>query len=103
MRRKVKTNTAARISSLPRLLVVRTNKFVYAQIISKDGTILCTANDMKADTWTKKERAFAVGEQIAELASWKWCDKVTFDRNWYLYHGRVAELAAGARKWWLVF
>jgi ribosomal protein L18 len=58
------------------------------------------------DTWiegTKKEKAFAVWKAVASLAKSNWVTEVVFDRNWYLYHWRVAQVAEWARQEWLVF
>jgi len=102
-RRKHRTNTITKVTStLPRLIVNRSNKHISAQIIGRDGAVIAVANDSKA-TWTKSEMAFAVGEALAALAIKGWCENVVFDRNGFLYHGRVKQLADGARSWWLQF
>lgn len=102
-RRKHRTNTIAKETSLlPRLVINRSNKHVFAQVIAKDGSVIAVASDAWA-TWTKSERAFATGEAVAASAIKAWCEKVVFDRNGFLYHGRVKQLAEGARKGWLQF
>jgi len=102
-RRKHRTNTITKVTStLPRLIVNRTNKHMSAQIIGRDGSVIAVANDSKA-TWTKSEKAFATGETLAKAAVKAWCENVVFDRNGFLYHGRVKQLAEGARAWWLQF
>jgi len=81
---------------LPRLLVVRSLSHISAQIIAHDGNVLAAATD-KGLTWTKVEKAFAVGTLIAQVALKNGVDAVVFDRNGRLYHGRVAHVATGAR------
>ncbi len=89
----------------PRLTVYRSNKQIYAQIINDvAGTTLAAASSLKIeDKLPKKEIAAKVGELIAEKAKEAGVEKVSFDRNGYLYHGRVKELANAARKAGLKF
>jgi large subunit ribosomal protein L18 len=47
----------------------------------------------------KVQRAEAAGEKLAVLLKGKWISKATYDRNGYLYHGRVKAMADGMRKW----
>ena len=94
--RKRITGTAER----PRLSVFRSNSHIYVQAID-DATkcVLATATDGKK----KKERAKLVGETIAKRLKAKNVVKVVFDRNGYIYHGRVKEVADGARSGGLEF
>ncbi len=88
----------------PRLSVFRSGRFIYAQLIDDDkGVTLAAGSDMKAKKGTKTERAKAVGQQIAEMAKAKGITKVVFDRGGFLYRGRVASLADGAREGGLIF
>lgn len=104
LRRKHRTNMTAKVlSDKPRLVINRSNVHMYAQIIDVDGTILAVANDRTIKKGTKSERAFQVGEAIAAIAMKKDITHVVFDRNGYLFHGRVKQLAEGARSWWLQF
>ena len=88
----------------PRLSVYRSLGNIYAQIINDDKceTIIC-ANTLQSDIAklvegkTKKEAAFIVGEQVGKHAMAKKIKEVVFDRNGYVYHGRVAQVADGAR------
>lgn len=101
-RRKHRTNTITKtLSDLPRLIVKRSNQFVYAQIIGRDGKVIASANDVKVTTGTKSERALGVGKDIAAKALSANTSKVVFDRNGYLYHGRVKNICEGARAWGL--
>jgi large subunit ribosomal protein L18 len=88
----------------PRLAVFRSNKFTYAQLIDDEqGVTLAAASDVKETKGTKKDRATKVGEAIAALAKEKKIEKVVFDRGGFLYAGRVAALAEGARNGGLQF
>lgn len=88
----------------PRLCVFRSNKQIYAQVINDDkGATIVSASSLGMDKMPKKEQAAVVGEKIAKLAVEAGISEVVFDRNGYLYHGRVQELANGARKGGLKF
>ncbi|MCR4853553.1 MAG: 50S ribosomal protein L18 [Prevotella sp.] len=98
--RKSVNGTAER----PRMSVFRSNKQIYAQIINDlTGTTLASASSLGMETMPKKEQAAKVGEMIAKKALEAGVNQVVFDRNGYLYHGRVKELADGARKGGLNF
>ena len=88
----------------PRLSVFRSNKQIYAQIINDlTGNTLVSASSLGMETMPKKEQAAKVGELVAKKALEAGITQVVFDRNGYLYHGRVQELADGARKGGLKF
>jgi large subunit ribosomal protein L18 len=92
----------------PRLCIFRSNKEVYAQIIDDvSGKTLVAASSMekalKNFKGTKTEKSIAVGKLIAEKALQKGISAVVFDRNGYLYHGRVKALADAAREAGLKF
>ena len=88
----------------PRLIVFRSLRFTYAQLVDDaSGKILVAAHDMKVTKGTKVERAKSVGAQIAEKATAKGIKTCVFDRNGYKYHGRVAAVADGAREGGLKF
>ena len=98
--RKSVNGTAER----PRLSVFRSNKQIYAQIINDlTGHTLASASSLGLEKMPKKEQAAKVGELVAEKAKAAGITSVVFDRNGYLYHGRVKELADGARKGGLNF
>jgi large subunit ribosomal protein L18 len=94
-------------AEIPRLSVFRSNKEIYAQLIDDDaGTTLVAASSRDADfnkSGTKTEQSKAVGLALAARAKEKGIEKVVFDRNGYLYHGRVQSLAEGAREGGLQF
>ena len=88
--------------TLPRLTVFRSNKQIYAQVINDlKGETLISASSQGAkecDKLPKIEQAKFVGKMIAEKALKANIEAVKFDRNGYLYHGRVKSLAEGARE-----
>lgn len=91
----------------PRLNVFRSEKHIYAQIIDDvNGVTLCSASTVEKDfegLGSNKEAAKKVGMTVAERAKAKGIDTVVFDRGGYIYHGRVAALADGAREGGLQF
>ena len=97
------SGTAAR----PRLNVFRSNKNIYAQIIDDvAGVTLCAASTLDAEfegNGGNKEDAHKVGELLAKRAADKGISEVVFDRGGYIFHGRVKELAEGAREGGLKF
>ncbi len=88
----------------PRMTVFRSNKQIYVQIINDlTGNTLAAASSLGMESMPKKEQAQKVGELVAKKALEKGIQAVVFDRNGYLYHGRVKELADAARKGGLNF
>ncbi|MFT4778015.1 MAG: large subunit ribosomal protein L18 [Flavobacteriales bacterium] len=91
----------------PRLSVYRSNKQIYAQVIDDaSGKTLASASSLKMDDATgiaKLEQATKVGKAIAESAKAAGIESVVFDRNGYLYHGRIKQLADAAREGGLKF
>lgn len=93
-----------------RLVVYRSNKHIYAQVIDDlEGKTIVAASTKSKDIASavadvkKVEQAKAVGKHIAKLAIDKDVETVVFDRAGYLYHGRVKALAEGAREGGLKF
>lgn len=84
----------------PRLSVFRSAKHIYAQIINDvTGQTLVSTSSLKVkEDLSGKDLAKKVGAEIAKLAKSKNINNVVFDRNGYLYHGRVKSLADGARE-----
>ena len=91
----------------PRLCVFRSEKNIYAQIIDDvAGKTLVSASSVEKDfegSGSNKEAARKVGKTVAERAVAKGIEDVVFDRGGYIYHGRVQELAEGAREGGLKF
>jgi len=92
---------------MPRLCVFRSLSNIYAQIIDDvSGKTLVSASSIEKGTefdGSKSETARAVGKLIGERAVKAGIEKVVFDRGGYVYHGRVQELADGARESGLKF
>lgn len=83
----------------PRLCVFRSGKHMYAQVINDmNGQTLAAASSLSVEGKSGKELAKAVGTAIAKAAAGKNIKAVVFDRNGYIYHGRVQALADGARE-----
>lgn len=99
--RTIVSGTAER----PRLTVFRSNSQIYAQVIDDTkGVTLASASSLGIkDKMTKSEKAAKVGAMIAEAAKKAGVEAVVFDRNGYLYHGRVQQLADAAREAGLKF
>lgn len=102
--RKVVTGSA----ETPRLSVFRSNKQIYAQLIDDvKGVTLASASskvkEIAGQKVTKIEQARLVGKALAEKAVAAGIKSCAFDRNGYLYHGRVKSLAEAAREGGLVF
>jgi len=104
IKRRVRKNIFG-TNERPRLTVFRSNKQIYAQVIDDlAGKTLAAASSLGIqDKMTKKEIASKVGELIAQKSQEAGVQTVVFDRNGYLYHGRVRELAEAARKSGLKF
>ncbi|MDR3269855.1 MAG: 50S ribosomal protein L18 [Tannerella sp.] len=107
-RTRIKRSVRSKISGTserPRLTVFRSNKQIYAQVIDDTtGKTLAAASSLKlTDASPKKELAAKVGEIIAKNAQEAGIQVVVFDRNGYLYHGRIKELADAARNGGLKF
>ena len=100
--RKVVSGTA----SNPRLSVFRSNKEITAQLIDDVAGVTLVAASSRAKKvakGTKIEIASAVGKALAEKAQKSGIESCSFDRNGYLYHGRIKALADGAREAGLKF
>ncbi|MDD2798859.1 MAG: 50S ribosomal protein L18 [Bacteroidales bacterium] len=106
-RLRIKRSVRAKISgtaTMPRLTVFRSNSQIYAQIIDDlQGKTLVSASSLGLEKVAKKELAAQVGALIAKKAVEAGIVGVVFDRNGYLYHGRIKELAEAARNAGLKF
>ena len=88
----------------PRMSVFRSNKQIYVQVINDtEGKTIVAASSLGMETMPKIQQAEKVGELIAAKALEAGVKAVVFDRNGYLYHGRVKSLADAARKGGLNF
>ena len=104
---KIKYRSRKRVNGTaerPRLSVFRSNKQIYAQVINDlTGSTLASASSLGLEKMPKIQQAAKVGEMVAANAQAAGITTVVFDRNGYLYHGRVKELADAARKGGLKF
>lgn len=107
-RLRIKRRVRGKISGsaeLPRLSVYKSNKEIYAQLIDDNaGKTLASASSRALNAkGTKVEISTEVGKVIAEKAKAVGVETVVFDRNGFVYHGRVKALAEGAREGGLKF
>ena len=108
-RHKALRNKISGTSIKPRLNVFRSLKNIYAQIIDdENGVTLVSASTLSPElkdikNGGNKEAAVEVGKLLAKKALEKNIESVVFDRGGYIYHGRVAALAEGAREGGLKF
>lgn len=108
-KRKVRVRKQIRgTTAKPRLCIFRSLKYTYAQLISdEDGKVLGAASTrtvkVEGGSAGSKAGAKSLGLEIAKIATAKNIKAITFDRNGYLYHGRVAAVAEGAREGGLEF
>ena len=112
LKRKVRVRKRVKGSTeRPRLCVFKSGKHIYAQIIDDTkGQTLVTASSMEKDLASKigkdggnKKGAAVVGTAIGTAALAKGIKKIAFDRNGFLYHGRIESLSNAARKCGLQF
>ena len=105
-RQRIKYRIRKRLSGSgdrPRMTVFRSNKQIYVQLVDDlTGNTLGAASSKEKEIASQKvnkiEQAKLVGKRIAEVAKEKGIETVVFDRNGYLYHGRVKNLADAARE-----
>ena len=105
-RQRIKYRIRKRLSgseARPRMSVYRSNKQIYVQLVDDvSGQTLVSASSKEKEIASQKvnkiDQAKLVGKRLAEKAKEKGIESVVFDRNGYLYHGRVKNLADAARK-----
>ena len=107
-RNRIKRRVRGKISGsseLPTLSVYKSNKEIYAQLIDdKEGKTLASASSRSLNAkGNKVEISAEVGKAIAEKAKAAGIENIVFDRNGFVYHGRVKALADGAREGGLKF
>lgn len=110
-RQRIKFRIRKRLSgsgNRPRMTIFRSNKQIYVQLVDDvTGQTLVSASSREKEVASQKankiDQAKLVGKRIAEKAKDKGIETVVFDRNGYLYHGRVKNLADAAREGGLKF
>ena len=101
---RIQKKIALHKGSIARLVVYRSNKFLYAQVVDDlKGCTLCQANTQeegfkKLSSRKNLEAAKALGKLVGERAKAGSIERVLFDRNGYDYHGRIKAIADGARE-----
>jgi len=85
----------------PRVVINKSNMFIKAQVVSVDWKVLANVMDKAVKWQTKTQNAESAGTILAEKLLKDWIKEVSFDRNWYLYHGRVKAFAEWMRKGWI--
>lgn len=111
MRRKIRIRKKVSGTGVrPRLVVYRSNLHIYAQLVDdQTGTTLAATSTLALGKQNGNalrltvENASLVGKEIAKLAKEKNIERVVFDRNGYIYHGRIKAVADGAREAGLEF
>ena len=97
-RRKVRIHNRIQASNPEfRVIINRSNLYLTAQVANQEGKILAHISDKGLTGATKTERAHEAGVQFAALLNKQNISTVAFDRNGYLYHGRVKAFAEGLR------
>ena len=105
IKRRIRKNISGNAET-PRMSVYRSNKDIYVQIIDDiEGKTLVSTSSQKIDKkgLNKTDLSKKVGEEIAKIAIEKGINNVVFDRNGYLYHGRIKVAAEAAREAGLKF
>lgn len=89
----------------PRLTVFRSNKFIYGQVVddTTGNTLLTMSSKLVNGELNKVDSSFETGKELAKKALEKGISSVVFDRNGYIYHGRIQKFAEGAREGGLKF
>lgn len=92
-------------SDLPRLVVFRSLKYIYGQLLNDtDHSVVLSSSDLSEKVkGNKSERAYEIGKLLGEKLLAKKIQRIAFDRNGYRYHGRVKALATGLRDAGLTF
>ena len=100
LRRKQRVNTQVKETNPEyRVIIARSLAHVTADVVAADGKVVATCTDKGVAGATKTERAENAGVAFADVLKSKNIKAVAFDRNGYLYHGRVKAFADGLRKW----
>jgi large subunit ribosomal protein L18 len=109
LRRATRTRKKLQDLGATRLVINRTPRHTYAQVITADAQVVASASTLEKEVRAQlsnggnKEAAQLIGKLVAERAVEKGISKVSFDRSGFQYHGRVAALAEAAREAGLQF
>lgn len=109
LRRATRTRKKLQALGATRLVINRTPRHTYAQVITADAQVVASASTLEKEVLAQvknggnKEAAQLIGKLVAERAVEKGITKISFDRSGFQYHGRVAALADSAREAGLQF
>ncbi|WP_022940343.1 50S ribosomal protein L18 [Psychromonas hadalis] len=109
LRRATRTRKKLQELGATRLVINRTPRHIYAQVITADALVVVSASTLEKEVRAQvsnggnKEAAQLIGKLVAERAVEKGITKISFDRSGFRYHGRVAALAEAAREAGLQF
>ena len=109
LRRATRTRKKLQDLGATRLVINRTPRHTYAQVITADAQVVASASTLEKEVIAlvknggNKEAAQLIGKLVAERAVEKGITKISFDRSGFQYHGRVAALADSAREAGLQF
>ena len=109
LRRATRTRKKLQDLGATRLVINRTPRHTYAQVITADAQVVASASTLEKEVRAQvknggnKEAAQLIGKLVAERAVEKGISKISFDRSGFQYHGRVAALAEAAREAGLQF
>lgn len=109
LRRATRTRKKLQELGATRLVINRTPRHTYAQVITADAQVVASASTLEKEVRAQlsnggnKEAAQLIGKLVAERAVEKGITKISFDRSGFQYHGRVAALAEAAREAGLQF
>ena len=109
LRRATRTRKKLQDLGATRLVINRTPRHTYAQVITADAQVVASASTLEKEVRAQvknggnKEAAQLIGKLVAERAVEKGISKISFDRSGFQYHGRVAALADAAREAGLQF
>ena len=109
LRRATRTRKKLQALGATRLVINRTPRHTYAQVITADAQVVASASTLEKEVRAQvknggnKEAAQLIGKLVAERAVEKGISKISFDRSGFQYHGRVAALADAAREAGLQF
>ena len=99
LRRKQRVNIQIKLAQPDyRAIITKSNLYVKVDVVTAEGKTVASTTDKGVTGATKTERAGNAGEAFATTLKGKKIEKLTFDRNGYLYHGRVKAFAEGMRK-----
>jgi len=84
-----------------RIVVNKSNKYIKAQLLDQAGNVLWFVCDKDSAGKTKSDKAHQAGIEMAKIIKDKKADKIAFDRNGHLYHGRINAFASGIREGWV--